>query len=221
MEDISNKTVAMLLVVSLVISLAGTFFAIKGVSQFNDLITGAASATGTAKINVTESAIIFLTQSTVDFGAGFRNASAIVVTSECNLTTNQSAPPACWINNTAYAPSPFKLRNDGNVYVNITINSSTATSFLTGTPTAGVQRYMWTASDSNEGKFLTSENGCVGTMSGTDWTAFSAVEQMVCTNMSPYLAEDEFNVDINISIPAGIAGNYTTSVYFYGVKSAQ
>jgi len=222
MDEISNKTLATLLVVAIVISLAGTFFAMRGVSQITNIVSGSAVTTGTAKVNVTETASITLTQATVSFGTGYRNASAVVVTSECNLTTQQTNnPPGCWINVTEFAPIPFNLMNDGSVYVNVTINSSNATSFLYGTPTAGIQRYQWTASDADQGQFLGGDDGCVGIMSGTDWTEFNELEQLVCTNMSPYDAGDELKVDVNISIPAGIANNYTATVTFYGIKSMQ
>lgn len=228
MDEVSNKTLATLLVVAIVISLAGTFFAMRGVSQITNIVTGASvTPSGTAKVNITELTSIVLTQSLVDFGAGFRNTSVVTVNQECNLTTNdttlgQIGSSDCWINQTEYAPKPFTLENDGNNYVEVSINSSTAVNFLTGTPTAGTQHYLFSPADSNDGFFKPAENGCLVAFTGTEtWTEFSESNQTICTNMSPYTAEDEFNVDINISIPAGILGEKTTSVTFYAIKSAQ
>jgi len=225
MDEISNKTLATLLVVAIVISLAGAFFAMRGVSQITNVISGAATEQpGEAKVNISSLTSIMLTQATVNFGTGYRNASEVGINDECNLTTNQSTKPTCWFNITAWAPRPFVLENDGNVYVNVTINSSINTTFLDGTPAGtAVQRYQFVPSDSSSGLLgFRPENGCNATaFSVTDWTEFSNSRQLICTNMSPTDTEDEFYVDINISIPMGITGAKTTAVTFYATKSNQ
>jgi hypothetical protein len=223
MDEISNKTLATLLVVAIVISLAGAFFAMRGVSQITNVISGAATdQTGTAKVNISEVTSILLTQTSVDFGTGYRNASVVDLNTECNLTTNQSSAPSCWVPVGTYNPDPFTLENDGNNYVNITINSSAVGDFLTGDPLGGTERYQFVPSDSSSGPFRSAENGCNATaFTVTGWTAFSNARQLTCTNMSPYDAEDAFNVDINISVCAGVTGAKSTNVVFYAAKSAQ
>ncbi|MBI5880573.1 hypothetical protein HZB90_00410 [archaeon] len=223
MDEISNKTLATLLVVAIVISLAGAFFAMRGVSQITNVITGFESAgPGTAKVNISEVEEITLTQATVDFGTGYRNQSNVGINDECQLTTNQSPKPICWYNITAWAPSPFVLENTGNVYVNVTINSSINTTFLNGLPLGTAQqRYQFVPGDSSSGLFLRPENGCNVTFTVTGWTEFTNARQLICTNMSPTDTEDQFYVDINISIPAGVTGVKSTTVTFYGIRSAQ
>ena len=125
MDEISNKTLATLLVVAIVISLAGTFFAMRGVSQVTNYITGAQSSSdsGTAQVNISESLSIVLTQDSVDFGTGQRN-NDLAVGSECNITSNASQP-SCWNTSgaggswgtTGGGPGDFTLENDGNVNV--------------------------------------------------------------------------------------------------------
>jgi hypothetical protein len=224
MDEISNKTLATLLVVAIVISLAGAFFAMRGVSQITNVITGfeSASSGGTAKVNISEVEQITLYQPTVDFGTGYRNQTNVGINDECQLTTNQSTKPICWFNVTAWAPRPFVLENTGNVYVNVTINSSINTTFLNGLPLGtAVQRYQFVPSDSSDGLFLRPENGCNVTFTTTTWTEFTNARQLICSNMSPADTEDQFYVDINISIPAGITNEKSTIVTFYGIRSAQ
>lgn len=230
MDEISNKTLATLLVVAIVISLAGTFFAMRGVSQITNIVTGHQSLgeTGEAKVNITETTEITLTQTLVDFGVGYKNASysSGAATTECNLSTNDTDSDVnntnCWIADSPYDPDPFVLENTGNNYVNITINSSTADNFLTGSATGGVKRYQWAGSDADEGYFNSPENGCVGTLNAT-WNEFigGGTKEMLCTNMSPFPGEDEFHIDVNISIPTGILGAKTTNVLFTAQKSHQ
>lgn len=228
MDEISNKTLATLLVVAIVISLAGTFFAMRGVSQITNIVTGAQSTgeTGQAKVNITEKTEITLTQTIVSFGQGYKNASysSGASTTECNLTTNDTADDVnntnCWISDGPYNPDPFVLENTGNNYVNVTINSSAVEDFLSGSVTGGTRRYQWAGSDSDAGYFHTAENGCVGTLNDT-WQAFNNGNQLLCTNMSPFPNEDEFNIDINISIPTGIIGNKATDVLFTAQKAMQ
>jgi len=234
MDEISNKTLATLLVVAIVISLAGTFFAMRGVSQVTNYISGAqtSSDTGTAKVNISELTTITLVTPEVDFGTGYRNATDVDLNTECNITTNQSSPQDadtatnadanCWINVTTFAPDPFLLRNDGSNYVNVTINSSTPADFLPGSPTGGTEQYMFVPSDASSGVYVSSENGCNTTaFSITALTTFTGTEQLLCTNMSPFDGEDEFTVDILVGVPAGILGEAEEDVYFYAEKSDQ
>jgi hypothetical protein len=228
MDEISNKTLATLLVVAIVISLAGTFFAMRGVSQITNIVTGAQSTgeTGQAKVNITEKTEITLTQTIVSFGQGYKNASYSpgAATTECNLTTNDTAADVnntnCWISDSNYDPNPFVLENTGNNYVNVTINSSIVDDFLSGSVTGGTRRYQWAGSDLSSGYFPSAENGCVGTLNDT-WQEFNNGYQPLCTNMSPFSGEDEFNIDINISIPTGVLGSKTTDVLFTAQKAMQ
>ncbi|MBW2965221.1 hypothetical protein KY363_07225, partial [Candidatus Woesearchaeota archaeon] len=94
--------------------------------------------------------------------------------------------------------------------------------FLNGVVLGGTRRYQFSPADSDDGFFRTNENGCVVAFTNTEtWQEFGEVPQTICTNMSPYSGEDEFNVDINISIPAGPVGPKTAIVTFYADKSQQ
>ena len=239
MDEISNKTLATLLVVAIVISLAGTFFAMRGVNQVTNYISGFQNAeTGTAAVNISELAQILLVNTTVDFGTGSRNVSAVSPTTTCNLTSRREQTPVdnCWEYTAGEfdTVNPFLLRNDGNVYVAVTINSSIADTFISGAASSD-KWYMWTASENVSGSYpnwvsttgpgdasAAPEDGCEVALDGIGtWTSFSNSPQSLCTNMSPYAAEDEFVIDIKVGIPAGPTGVKTTDVVFEAVKSTQ
>jgi hypothetical protein len=218
MDEISNKTLATLLVVAIVISLAGTFFAMRGVSQVTNYVSGYQSLaeTGTAKVNITEVTEITLTRNAVDFGKGTRNASAVDDTTACLLTTNTTAmvPANCWEadGGTYSMPHKFVLENTGNTYVAVNINSSNATTFFGGVGTGGTALYQFSGNETGL------ENGCTGALTEA-YTAFDATAQTLCTNMSPALATDTFGIDIQIAIPRGITGAKSQDVGFVATKS--
>jgi len=224
MDEISNKTLATLLVVAIVISLAGTFFAMRGVSTVTNFVgspTGAYGTSGTAKVNITETTSITLTNNDVDFGSGSRNSS-LLSTSNCNLTTNDTPlTPTCWVT-TGYAPKPFVLVNDGTTYATVDVNSSNATAFI-GTGGSTAAEYKYVVSDSQEGAYKNlknaTEDACKGTITATAFTAFDQTNQSVCTNLSNVDSEDQLQIDIWVAIPSGVpATQKTATVQFQAIK---
>lgn len=215
MEEISNKTLATLLVVAIVISLAGTFFAMRGTSVISKTITGYQAAdSGEARVNITQTASITLNQDVVSFGEGFRNSSDTCssnpFTCLCNITSSIDKPN-CWENASEYDPQDFVLENNGNVYVNVTINSSNATNFLDDARTVGapVQTYQYQAANT------TGDGGCEGMQ--TSWVEFAETElQPLCDRFLTADDGDSINVSIKLGIPDGVFDNSTATVTFSG-----
>ena len=214
MDEISNKTLATLLVVAIVISLAGTFFAMRGVSQVTNYVTGAAEAdVGEAKVNISSKTSITLTQATVDFGTGYRNDTEVGLNDECNMTS-LVAKPDCWVNETAFNPQDFVLENDGNRFVNVTVNSTTSTLYFdncttTGVISGGQAKYSWEAINGTQ-------LGCRGTLVTAE-TDFNDAEQLLCSNFTYSDSEDEINVSIHLDVPAGPVGECNRAVDFLAV----
>jgi hypothetical protein len=126
-QDLSNKTLAILLGVSIVISLGGL---IVFLTTGGDQITGAAtSPTAIARINITSRASINWTVYTIDWGTGYVNETAqyCVLNSEGLNDANN-----CSNFTTVY--EGLRLENDGNrvVAVNFSSNASAA-QFIGGT----------------------------------------------------------------------------------------
>ncbi|MBU2561324.1 MAG: hypothetical protein KKD17_03425 [Nanoarchaeota archaeon] len=204
MDEISNKTLATLLVVAIVISLAGTFFAMRGVSQVTNIISGAQTATGTAKVNISEQTSITLIKNTVDFGTGRRD-SAYATDSECNLTSSQPIP-SCWNDtgsNYLANSGDFQVENDGNVPVNVTINGTVSADFFnsctTTTIIGGDPQYMFSSADPTTG------GGC---QSGNQVALanFTGSPQRICGNLTTDTGDDRVNVTIELRVPSGPAG---------------
>ena len=225
MDEISNKTLATLLVVAIVISLAGTFFAMKGITTVTNFISGAqtASPSGVAKVNITETVSITLNNPTVDFGNGYRQPT-FDDNSLCNLTSSAAVPASCWNVTGTYAPQDFQVENDGNVNVNVTINSTTNTSYFsncTGSKTYGANtpRYEFA------GKLATAGGahgyGCnttAGDLTTTN-TSFTAANQLLCKNLSATDSADQFNVTIVLGVPKGPTGQCGSTVTFTAAKN--
>jgi hypothetical protein len=103
MKDISNKALAELVLLAVVVSLAGTTITLSKLSAS----TG--GVVGQAKVNVTAVVAISLPVNTVDFGAVFQGSGD---------------------NTTDGSPAPLQIQNDGGVFVNV---SASGTVLFSGT----------------------------------------------------------------------------------------
>jgi len=93
MAEISNKTIAGVLLVSIAVSLVGTLISLSKLSSIGPVrvtLTGSATANGSVFLNVSQSVSINITDSVISFGNGFVNESG---TAPCNITTNGSFIP--------------------------------------------------------------------------------------------------------------------------------
>jgi hypothetical protein len=104
MAEISNVTLAALLVISIIVSLGGTFLAAD-----SSAVGPTGLATGIAKVNVSAVVAISLPVSTVDFGDVYQGYAK-------NTTTN--------------SPAPLTVQNDGGVLVNVSIARDASSSPL-------------------------------------------------------------------------------------------
>jgi len=105
MKDISNKTLAELVLLAIVVSLASTVITVGKLS------TSTGNAVGQARVNVTSVVAISLPVNTADFGTLFQGAT--------DDTTDGS-------------PVPLFIQNDGGVNANISASGTTLFSGSTG-----------------------------------------------------------------------------------------
>ena len=103
MKDISNKALAELVLLAVVVSLAGTMVTVS------KLTPATGGVLGQAKVNVTSVVAISLPVNSVDFGTLFQGATD---------------------NTTDGSPAPLMLQNDGGVDVNV---SASGTVLFSGT----------------------------------------------------------------------------------------
>ncbi|MFC1705084.1 hypothetical protein ACFLZ6_02020 [Nanoarchaeota archaeon] len=127
MGEVSNKTLATLLVVAIVVSLGGTFISLNRLSSIAKVSSITGFATGTGKVNVTivESTTISTPDDNIWFGEGNVDDNELFADLWSNGTKIN------WTNSTPYLPVPstagagiadfIVIQNDGNIDLNITV----------------------------------------------------------------------------------------------------
>ena len=193
MEEISNKTIAALLVVAMVLSLSGTFFSLNKLNMLQKGVTGYATAyndNATATLTLSSVTSIIYTTNSVDWGTGSVDTSNGYT--ECNLTTsNLAAYSGC--SNFNAQPAPLVLENDGtvNVKVNITANE-TPSSWIGGTNPG-----FYFVGSNNEANSCDPSTGNLVTTE----TALSTSEVTLCENLTYDNGADALNIDLKAQVP--------------------
>ncbi len=191
-DEISNKTLAMLLLVAIVVSLAGTFMSLNKLATLRfPAITGFATDTGTADVDIQSEAGITFSTNSIDFGEGYTNGSQ---TGDCSLWTTAgggqfTGADVCLNFSTGDYPNALEIDNTGNedLEVNLTLSTSAA-SFIGGT-----DPHIQFQGEAAGG------TPCTGTLE-TSWTELSATTKSICDEMD---ASDPngIYVHLNITIP--------------------
>jgi len=217
MGDISNKTLALLVGVAIVISLVGIFSVPKGGIVY---ITGRGT-TGTTSYGVLSELTINVTQTAVNFGTG----RVLTGYNNCTISSNYteesemmegSASPGCGGNWTSTIANGFIVRNDGTVNVNVTVKSTKlAAGFI---PTYGTPSVTPTYDFES---YNAEAMSCVSGDTVTHWTAMSnTTEKVICSNLSNADSHDELSVPIQLTIPDNVMnGTYSDTVTFAATQS--
>ncbi|MBW2968351.1 hypothetical protein KY362_07765 [Candidatus Woesearchaeota archaeon] len=195
-EDLSNKTLAILLGISVIISLGGMLvFLSKG----GDEITGAAmSPTALARINITTRASINWTVYFVDWGTGYVNETAQF----CILNTEgENNPDNCSNFTTVY--EGLRLENDGNRVVSVNLTSNvTGDTFLGGTE----PYFQWKMGE-NESNVCGNPQGnnCLINVTALQYTTYTNVSVSpveICKCMNFRNQNDTINVELAVKVPS-------------------
>ncbi len=196
-EDLSNKTLAILLGVSIVISLGGlAIFMSRGGEQ----VTGAAtSPVAIARINITERASINWTVYTVDWGTGYVGDNALY----CLMDT-EGTRDALNCTNFTTVYEGLRLENDGNrvVTVNLSSNASAA-DFLGGTDPLFQWKLMNNESDAC-GTHIAG-NACSINASALQYQTYTDVSTApveACPCFKFQNANDTINVELLVKVPS-------------------
>ncbi|MEM3370759.1 MAG: hypothetical protein QXW00_02910 [Candidatus Woesearchaeota archaeon] len=199
-EEISNKTLATLLVIAIIVSIGGTLISLNRLSKFG--ITGFATS-GSAKVNltVTSSSAITVTQA-IDFGSGY----ALVNTNctmESNLSSGARPDTDCqgdWANAISDPTKRYIIvRNTGNTNGNLTINASAnATAWINSVSTGWSQ--AWFAAINP-----TANDGCNDAFQTTSWTPLTTAKSNLCANATgtafTYGTNNELWVAAKVTVP--------------------
>ena len=194
--DLSNKSLALLLVAAIIISLGGTMISLNKLNEMG--VTGLVPGQVTLAITSNMSCNV---DSNVSFGSGGQPASSITLsTTKSNVAYNFTD---CTSGN---ACKGIQINNTGNVNIKVNFSSNVdGASLLGGSHIAGDFNYT---AINGTAETVPTESGCVGT--GTNmgtWAAVPTTNTSICTNISYTDATDmvslEFNVTINQNTPPG------------------
>jgi len=206
-KEISNKTLAVLLVGAIFVSLMGTFVSLNRLNQLSPVglrgITGMQLATGKVNLSVTGQAS-FTTNTNVDFGIITPNSTGFWITTNTD-NTGWAGSGSHNCSNISGPCQGIEIENDGNEIINITFNTTTNASLLIG-GTAPV--FSFRARNGNRSG-AASEPGCNGTLqnNGTAWYSVSEdVNYILCNGTAGegfgFMAgEDKITLEFNLTIP--------------------
>jgi len=211
MEDISNRTLAILLIAAMVVSLGGTMLSLNRLSYFqtpSQQITGYGTGTGTANLSIVTETTITVVESLIDFGEGIVNTTAgcnnATLSSTTDDTTWDGVGDACWVNSSSLTQKPTEsddivIRNDGNVNVTLEMDSTSndAATFIGGAAVTPLYQYR---SFSNE------TDACDNANNETWHDINSSGSMVVCDKLKFDNDKDEVRVAIKVRIPADATG---------------
>ncbi len=214
MDDISNRTLAILLVTAIVVSLGAT------VTTLNRLSTGATGRAnydmGDVSLEVSDTVSIILLNDTIDFGSGYVNdscggggATNAVLTAGATYTDTND----CWT--ATEEPTSLHIENDGNRNVTLKVYGPTNLSFFDGYGDTNPNGIEFQARDYEVGSCDTS----TGQTFQDSWLNFGGTNQTICEDFQ-YQGTDELAIDVRVVVPVDLGtGVYQNSTIEFTARS--
>jgi hypothetical protein len=206
MADISNRTLALLLISAIVVSLGITIYSLNMLTTGK--ITGRATTQpGNVTVTIQDATSIWLYKSIVDFGVGYVNTSKAACATNATLNASyqyrDSEGSDCWTDNTK-SPTGMAVENDGNRNVTLQIEGPPPATFFQGAG-APVANISWKARNNESNSCNT---GLQSTYISFDGTLQTACSKLLFTPSN----QDDIAIDIQVIVPAGLApAVYTNS----------
>ena len=198
MDEISNKTLAILLIAAIVISLGGTLISLNRLARIRAPITGFAT-TDTAGVNLTISSLaeVNFTIDEINWGTG------TVVSGKTSCTLDSYSNPIDTVNCSSFTAQPdgLVLENIGNKNVTLNITTGkTAATFPGGTNPV----YQFNVSDKDP-------NSCAGSWEIVQgaWQDAQVTNLSICNETNGFgseAANDELYIDVRVVIPSDASG---------------
>lgn len=201
MKQASDHIVTVFFVLALVSTVGGFVVILTSIGGDFSLLTGfATTQTATVNVTVQSTSAITITPSLIEFGSGTLAGGAAGTRINTSGTSNVGG---------FSAPPPIKVQNDGNVFLNISINGTPAASWVNGS--GSTYEYIG----------VVAEGGCLAANLTTTRTPFSATLTRICSYLNYSDASDSFNVSIflNLSSDTG-AGTYTDNSILISAANA-
>jgi len=224
MQEISTKTILMLLGVALIITLVSTTLSISKITGWDlqNSLTAAATAEENATTDVTilSTVGVSVTDTAIDFGSGYYDPTCS--TGYATLYSNETNQ-VCWLNSTGVIHENITdyhtIVNNGTVNINLSMSSnvSHAEEFLCDGGScalfaASVQVYA----------FESEEFSCDGALTDSNTTLLNDAESFeldLCTSMGYQDDGDEINVSFELHVPSDAgAGSKSMTVTYLGTE---
>ena len=216
--ELSNKALAILLLAAMVISLGGTIISLNKMNSI-EVVGFALQETGYVNLTISDFMSITTNESSVvDFGACTLNDLRAI-----NLTSMRTQDTATYCPSYTVANiSNITVRNNGNVYVNVSIASSlcapgsgnVSCTFLNNSALPVAENGLFGFNVTNAGRYGYS-GGC--TTPAVGWVFFngSGSTYVACTNLNNAIPTNSFVTDFLVRLPRGLSiGQKITTITF-------
>ena len=201
MKEVSNTTLAILLIIGIVVAFGGAFLNLNRLDKL-PAITGFDTAS-TLNVTVTEYKAITVTGS-IDFGSGYVTSGTGAVLDSGDTSSGNGS----W----SWAAQYFTIENQGNAALSVTANSSQNASDWIG---AGATVLL-------NGSEPGSDNGCSGNVAGDlDAGQFhmnTSDVATICSSLASGNSADTVLAYARIIVPSDVAGSATekwTNITFF------
>ncbi len=199
MNQISNRTLTILLVASIVVSIGATMISFHRINRLIPSSTGMVT-TGIVNVSIAQTASVNVVDTQIQFGSCAPTAGYGCNVSSNSTTADCSCEGGTW-------PDNITVQNDGNVDLNVTVKTTDlANTFIGGT---GSQFWFSVRNASTRPgcQNATNYNSDVwdpGVYYQRDWLSFggSNVEYTGCVNLSYADSADQISVFTRLFIPA-------------------
>lgn len=188
---ISDRTLIILILLALLSVITSMILILEKLGAPSFLVGLVTLDTGVVNVTISATTDINFVNDNVDFGSGTVNLGGI----NTSVNTSDTAWGGNENPNGFSNPGPFQVRNDGNVDVNITINSSSTASTFIGGTNPGYYAV---------GSFVGTDEGCLNNMTNNS-TALNGITStafLICENLTYADAADTLNISIFLDIPS-------------------
>ena len=215
MSEMTNRTIAVLLIFGIVFSLVATLVSLNRLSNIDRFgITGLVTNTTSGYVNasVTSRVAVNLTLAAVDFGTGYVGMGC----NNCTIDTQGESNGAACCANFLTTQKGLVIENTGNTYLQIDVNfSKNASEFIGGT--VSVAKFMMLVVQNDSASCHTL--GATWSSGYANVPIYNTGESagLVCNVLSPNAANDSIRLHINITIPDNApSGDKNASVWVTG-----
>ena len=216
--SVSNKTLSILLLAAIVVSLGGTFISLNRLSGITP--TGYATDEGTVQLTIEEVVSITTEDNpNIDFGT------CLLDTGVGLLIDSEGTGNAACDNLAPGGEDPIFVRNDGTVPLVVNLETSDVGTAHTGdfldNQSSGSEESWIAYRTLDMGNEDPNTGGCVGALGATDYeniTVTTPASNSICTELDSGVIANSVGVHFQIYIPANTIEGDTLTLTFHGAK---